>query len=199
MPERVIALVLIVILSPLLVFLSLLLVVGEGWPIFYVQKRVGRKGKIFEMIKFRTMRVGAEKEQKELLSFNEADGPVFKIHNDPRHTKVGRFLFHTGLDELPQLFNILKGEMAMVGPRPLPVAEEAQIEKKYQLARRQVKPGLVSPWMVSGYHRMKFEDWMKSDGEYVRKKNGIYDGYLLVKSVILVLSLIWREVFNQKY
>ena len=146
------------------------------------------------MIKFRTMRVGAEKEQKKLISLNEADGPVFKIHNDPRHTAVGRFLFHTGLDELPQLFNVLRGEMAIVGPRPLPVDEEAKINKKYQSARRRVKPGILSPWIVDGYHRMKFDDWMKSDVDYVDRKNVVYDLCLLGKSAILVLRLIWREV-----
>lgn len=186
----------IIILSPIVVALSLLLLVGEGWPIFYIQERIGKGGKIFRMVKFRTMRIGAEKEQKKWLYLNEADGPVFKIHNDPRHTMVGRFLFHTGLDELPQLINILKGEMAIVGPRPLPVKEEAKIGVKYQLIRRQVKPGLVSPWIVDGYHRMKFEDWMKSDADYVGKKNVIYDGCLLGKSAILVLRLIWGEVFH---
>lgn len=194
MLDRLTALVLIVILLPVFIFLSLFLLLGEGWPIFFKQKRTGKDGRIFEIIKFRTMRVGAEKEQKKLASFNEADGPVFKIHNDPRHTRVGRFLFHTGLDELPQLVNVLKGEMAIVGPRPLPVAEEIKIEKKYQSVRRRVKPGIVSPWIVNGYHSMKFENWMKSDVEYVGKKSVIYDGYLFGKSVVLAVHLIWREI-----
>ena len=140
------------------------------------------------------MKVGAEKEQKKLSSLNEANGPVFKIHNDPRHTAVGRWLFHTGLDELPQLFNVIRGEMAIVGPRPLPVDEESKISKKYREIRRQVRPGLVSPWIVEGYHKIKFEDWMKSDINYIHKKSLFYDADLLGKSLILVVRLIRREV-----
>jgi lipopolysaccharide/colanic/teichoic acid biosynthesis glycosyltransferase len=194
MLDRLIALVLIIVLLPVLVLLSLMLLVGEGWPIIFIQKRAGKNGVIFNLFKFRTMRVGAEKEQKKLMSLNEADGPVFKIHNDPRHTRMGRFLFHTGLDELPQMLNVLRGEMAIVGPRPLPVAEEARVDKKYQLARREVKPGLISPWIVNGHHKMSFDNWMKSDVEYVNRKKPIYDCYLLGKSAILVVRLIWREV-----
>jgi len=193
------ALVLIIVLLPVFVFLSLVLLVGEGWPIFFIQKRIGKNGIIFWLIKFRTMKVGAEKEQDKWKYLNEADGPVFKIHNDPRHTGMGRFLFHTGLDELPQLLNILKGEMVIVGPRPLPVNEEAKIDKKYQLIRREVYPGLVSPWIVNGYHKMKFDNWMKSDIEYIRKKNLFYDGYLLLKSVFLVIRLICREVMIARW
>lgn len=144
------------------------------------------------------MKIGAEKEQKKLLPLNEADGPVFKIHNDPRHTRIGRFLFHTGLDELPQLVNVLKGEMAVVGPRPLPVGEEIKIAEKYQSVRRLVKPGLVSPWIVNGYHKMKFEDWMKSDVDYVAKKSVCGDAGLLAKSIFFVVRLIWKEIFYKR-
>ena len=199
MPDRLIALLLIVILSPLFILLSLLLLVSEGWPIFFIQRRTGKMGISFWMVKFRTMRVGAEKDQKKWQYLNEADGPVFKIHDDPRHTKIGRFFFHTGLDELPQLINILRGEMAVVGPRPLPVDEEAKICKKYQSIRREVKPGLVSPWIVDGYHQMEFENWMRSDVDYVKRKSLFYDGYLLGKSVFLVCRLISREVMMARW
>jgi lipopolysaccharide/colanic/teichoic acid biosynthesis glycosyltransferase len=196
MLDRLIALLLIVLLSPLVAFLSLLLWLTEGWPIFYIQKRIGKAGKIFEMIKFRTMKKGSEGEQEKYRNLNEADGPVFKIRNDPRFTKMGIFLSHTGMDELPQLINVVKGEMAIVGPRPLPVKEEEKIDQKCKEIRRTVKPGLVSPWVVDGYHGMKFSDWMKSDQEYIKKKNFFYDVGLLSRSVGLVIRLILRESFH---
>ncbi len=141
------------------------------------------------------MRKGADKQQVDYAYLNEADGPVFKIHNDPRLTKIGRFLFHTGLDELPQLFNILGGEMSFIGPRPLPVGEEKKIEDKYRKEREKVMPGIVSPWVVEGYHRMKFEEWMKSDMNYVRNKSVKYDISLVIKSGVMVTKLLVREVF----
>ena len=193
--ERFLALILIIILLPVFLVLSLVLLIGEGWPILYIQKRVGWKGMVFKMYKFRTMRKGADKQQVDYAYLNEADGPVFKIHNDPRHTKIGRFLFHTGLDELPQLFNIVRGEMSFVGPRPLPVGEEEKIDNKYRKERTKVVPGIVSPWVVEGYHRMSFEEWMKSDVNYVKIKNSKYDCQLLIRSIVMVMKLLVREVF----
>jgi len=115
---------------PLFLSIFTILKIINGGPVFFIQKRVGKNGKIFNLIKFRTMRVGAEKEQSKYKNLNEADGPVFKIKNDPRLTKFGKILFQTGLDELPQLINVLKGEMSIIGPRPLPIKEAAKLTEK---------------------------------------------------------------------
>jgi lipopolysaccharide/colanic/teichoic acid biosynthesis glycosyltransferase len=194
MLDRLIALFLIIILLPLLAVLSLLIIAVDGWPFWFVQKRVGKMGKIFWIWKLRTMKLGADKEQQKYRKLNEADGPVFKIHNDPRLTKVGKFLSHTGLDELPQLFNVIKGEMAIIGPRPLPVSEEAQIKDKFKEKRRLVRPGMISPWIVNGYHGIKFDDWMKSDVDYVAKESVTYNFRLIVKTIWVVSKLVLREI-----
>jgi len=158
-----------------------------------VQKRIGKDGEVFEMYKFRTMRVGAEKEKKKYLELNEVDGPVFKIINDPRFTKIGKFLAHTGLDELPQLYNVLGGEMAIVGPRPLPVKEESQIAEKYRYIRRTVLPGIISNWVLDGYHGMNFENWMRQDMRYIENRSFAGDLVLLIRSVGLFIRLLAKE------
>lgn len=193
--SRMASLLVLVGASPILVVLSFLILFFSGWPIIYVQERVGKGGKTFKMYKFRTMRVGAEKEQGKYRSLNEADGPVFKIKNDPRLTKIGKVLCRSGLDELPQLFNIVKGEMALVGPRPLPINEAGMIDKKYRL-RESVLPGIISVWVVNGHHQMRFEDWMKSDVEYAKNKNLKSDAMLIMKGAALLLKLTFREVKN---
>ena len=182
-------------LLPLQVIIALLILVICSLPIIYIQKRVGKDGKPFVMYKFRTMMVEAEKLKNKYLPFNEADGPVFKIRNDPRFTKIGRFLSHTGLDELPQLFNVLKGDMALIGPRPLPVAEENKL-KKWQKAREAIKPGIISPWILEGYHSKSFDEWMKRDVEYIKQKSLLYDLGLSVKAVKFLLGLFIREITN---
>ena len=192
---RLIALILLILLSPIYLILSFLVLIFSGWPIFFVQKRVGNEGKIFKIYKFRTMVNGAEKMKDELMDKNEANGPVFKIKNDPRLTKIGLFLCHTGLDELPQLLNIIKGEMVFIGPRPLPVNEVNQIKIKYKKNRESVLPGLISPWILDGYHKMSFENWMESDLNYIKMKSFKYDSRLIVKSVCFVLKLLKKELF----
>lgn len=181
--------VLIVVLSPVYLVLSLLIWFFSGWPIFYSQYRIGLNGKKFKLFKFRTMINNAEIKQKELNHLNEADGPVFKIRNDPRLTNIGRFLSHSGLDELPQLFNILKGEMNFVGPRPLPVFEANKIDNKYRLERESVKPGLLSPWILDGYHRLSFSKWMENDIVYIRNKSFIYDLKIFLKLFLFSFKL----------
>lgn len=145
------------------------------------------------MLKFRTMIKNAENLQSNYKNQNEIDGPAFKIRNDPRFTKIGKFLSHTGLDELPQLINILKGEMNFVGPRPLPTHEYLQIDLKYK-KRSLVKPGLLSPWVINGYHNNTFLDWMNSDLKYVKKKNWVYDTKILLKGICLVFVLFIKEI-----
>lgn len=142
--------------------------------ILFKQKRLRKDKKVFEMYKFRTMVEGAEKLKKKYAHLNEVNGPVFKIRNDPRYTKIGKFLSHTGLDELPQLINVFKGEMALVGPRPLPVDEAKRVPKKYE-RRFSVLPGMTSSWIIKGAHKLTFKEWMDLDLEYVKNKSFFYD------------------------
>ncbi len=126
----------IIFLWPIFLIIAILIKLDSKGPVIFKQKRVSKDGKIFTFYKFRNMVKNADKLKKKYLHLNEANGPVFKIRNDPRYAKVGKFLSHTGLDEFPQLFNILKGEMSLVGPRPLPVEEEKQIPPQWQKKRR---------------------------------------------------------------
>ncbi|MBP9817556.1 sugar transferase [Candidatus Shapirobacteria bacterium] len=193
MIERLTALVLIIVLSPVLVILSVLIVLTSGWPFWYAEQRVGMNGKKFWLYKFRSMRFGADREQEKLRKLNEADGPVFKIYNDPRLTKFGGFLFHSGLDELLQLFNIVRGEMSLVGPRPLPVAEENKIKEVYK-NREKVNPGIISPWIFMGYHKLSFAQWMQSDLEYVKNKNWFYDLKLVINGGVMLVRLVIKNL-----
>lgn len=192
MLERLLALVLIVLLLPVFVLLSLLVVLIDGWPFWFCQPRLGKYRKVFGMWKFRTMVHNAEIAKNKLLKKNEAEGPVFKIRNDPRFTRLGKYLSHTGVDELPQLLNIAMGEMSFVGPRPLPVAEAEKIPRLY-VARFKVNPGIVSPWVVGGYHRVGFNRWMESDVWYVKNKSLWLD----IKLCFLTIRVVLRMVKNE--
>lgn len=134
------------------------------------------------------MIVGAEAQKRFLEHLNEAKGPVFKIKNDPRYTKFGKILANTGLDELPQLFNVLKGEMSLVGPRPLPLYEANKLSKKEKV-RNSIKPGITSSWVVEGAHKLKFKDWMELDQKYV--ENGSF------REDLRILYLTSKMVINQ--
>ncbi len=182
-----------IISLPLQCFIALFLVLSSGLPIVFRQRRIGIDGKPFTLYKFRTMTSTAEKLQSRYTKFNEADGPVFKIHDDPRFTPFGKFLSHTGLDELPQLWNVLRGDMALFGPRPLPVAEAKKF-KTWQKARHAVKPGIISPWVFEGYHSRSFEEWMESDIIYVKEKSFKTDCILLGKTIVFMGKLFIREV-----
>lgn len=140
---------------------------------------------------------GAEKVKEKLMDKNEADGPVFKIRNDPRFTRVGSFLCHSGLDELPQILNIVKGDMVFIGPRPLPVDEASQIDDKYRTVRESVLPGLISPWILNGYHKMSFDSWMKSDMEYIEKKTFKGDIFSFFKGAVFVAGLLESELLEK--
>lgn len=180
---------------PFHLLISIIILLFYGRPVLFLQKRIGKNGKPFNIIKFRTMYVGAEKLQSRYKNLNEADGPVFKIHNDPRLTPVGRFLRHVGLDELPQLFNVLNGEMSLFGPRPLPVSEARKLAL-WQKKRHQIKPGIISPWIVNGYHSQSFNDWMKSDLLYISQKSFFFDVKLFYKSLVLLTRFFLREIFT---
>jgi len=175
----------IILFIPAITIVATLIKLTSKGPILFKQKRVGQNGRIFEILKFRTMRVGAEKQKARFKHLNEADGPVFKIHDDPRYTPFGGFLAHTGLDELPQLINVLNGEMSLVGPRPLPIYEANKLNYA-QKVRELVKPGMTSSWVISGAHNLKFDEWMRLDKVYVENASLSKDLEILFKTFLIV-------------
>jgi lipopolysaccharide/colanic/teichoic acid biosynthesis glycosyltransferase len=187
--ERIIAFLFLVFSLPLLFSLWIAIKLEDEGPLIFRQKRAGKNKKSFTMFKLRTMVGGAEKLKKRYLQLNEADGPVFKIRDDPRYTKVGRFLAHTGLDELAQLVNIIKGEMSFIGPRPLPLDEAAKVPKKYE-ERFKVLPGITSLWVIKGSHKLSFDEWMKLDVFYTKKKSLLLDIKIALLTVFLILKSI---------
>ncbi|MBC2582734.1 sugar transferase [Clostridium sp. DJ247] len=172
----------ILVLSPLIVITAIAVKLDSKGPVFFAQKRVGRDGIIFHMYKFRSMVTDAEKLLDKLKDKNEMSGPMFKMKNDPRITRVGRFIRKTSIDELPQLFNVLKGEMSLVGPRPnLPKEVEKFTER--QKIKLLAKPGLTCYWQVMGRNNIDFEEWMELDVKYVRERNIWIDIALIFKTV----------------
>jgi lipopolysaccharide/colanic/teichoic acid biosynthesis glycosyltransferase len=177
------ALIGIIVLSPALIVITLLIRFTSSGPAVYKQPRVGLRGRQFELYKFRTMVVNADDLRKDLEEQNEADGPAFKIKDDPRITKIGGILRKTGLDELPQLFNILKGEMSLIGPRP-PLPEETVQYQRWQLRRLSVKPGLSCFWQIKpDRNNIKFEKWMEMDLAYIDNWSLRLDFVILLKTL----------------
>ena len=193
--ERIIALLLLVLLLPLFIILWLVVKLTSPGPFIFAQKRTGKNFKPFYIYKIRTMRENAERLKVKYSDLNQADGPVFKIYNDPRLTSVGKILYRTGLDEVMQLINIIKSEMSFVGPRPLPISEAKKVPKKYRL-RFSVKPGLTSLWIIRGAHMLSFVEWMDSDLEYVKKKNLLLDMYIIVITISLIFQWTLKELRN---
>jgi lipopolysaccharide/colanic/teichoic acid biosynthesis glycosyltransferase len=171
----------IIAVSPLLIAVALVIKLTSRGPIFFRQVRVGMGGKTFVMYKFRTMVVDAEARKKELMKLNEQSGPVFKMKKDPRITKVGGFLRRYSIDELPQLINVLRGEMSVVGPRP-PLLSEVILYKKWQLRRLSVKPGLTCIWQTSGRSNVDFANWVRMDIRYIDQASVLLDTVLVVKT-----------------
>ena len=173
----------IILLSPLLIIVALAIKIEDPkGSVFFSQKRCGKDNKLFPMYKFRSMVSNAEELLEELMEHNEMDGPVFKIKDDPRITRVGKFIRKTSIDELPQLFNILKGDMSIVGPRPA-IPHEVAEYSHYHKQRLLVKPGLTCIWQVSGRNSIGFEEWMEMDLEYIEKRNLWMDIKLIFKTV----------------
>ena len=167
-----------------------------GSEVSRASKWQGKDEKIFTLYKIRTMIDGAEELKDKYRHLNEADGPVFKIRHDPRYTKIGKFLAHTGLDEIPQLINIIKGEISFVGPRPLPVEEGLRVPEIYE-KRFSVLPGITSAWIVKGAHKLTFAQWMKLDLEYVKNKSFWYDIEILISTALLILKLIVYKLLRK--
>ena len=173
----------IILLSPLLIIVALAIKIEDPkGSIFFSQQRCGKDNKLFPMYKFRSMVSNAEELLEELMEHNEMDGPVFKIKEDPRITRVGKFIRKTSIDELPQLFNILRGDMSIVGPRPA-IPHEVAEYSDYHKQRLLVKPGLTCIWQVSGRNSIGFEEWMDMDLEYIEKRNLWMDIKLIFKTV----------------
>jgi len=181
------ALILIVLLSPVFLITSTAIFMEDRGYVFYAQKRVGRNGKHFEMLKFRSMMIGAEKIKESLLAQNESgDGVTFKMKNDPRITKVGRFIRKFSIDELPQLLNVLKGNMSLVGPRP-PLPKEVAEYTLEDRKRLHVIPGITCIWQVSGRSDIPFKQQVQLDTEYIRSQSLATDIKLLLKTIPAVL------------
>lgn len=162
------AVVLLVVCAPLFLLSALLVRLSSPGPVIFRQERAGLNGRPFVMYKFRSMRAGAENERAELAAHNEMSGPVFKMRDDPRTTAVGRFLRRHSLDELPQLWNVLRGEMSLVGPRPLPLDEVGRFADPAQRRRLSVRPGLTCLWQIRGRNNISsFEEWVRLDLEYI--------------------------------
>jgi len=177
----------LILILPLFPFLVLLIKLDSPGPLLFRQRRVGKNGRDFDCFKFRSMVVDAEVRKEQLAHMNEATGSAFKIRNDPRITGVGRFIRRSSLDEFPQLFNVLRGDMTIVGPRPQIPSEVAEYTPR-QARRLLVKPGLTCLWQVSGRSHVDFEEWMELDLEYVRRRGFWYDLKVLSRTIPAVID-----------
>jgi lipopolysaccharide/colanic/teichoic acid biosynthesis glycosyltransferase len=179
---------LITALIPVFAVAAAVVKLSSTGPVFFRQDRVGLNKKIFEMVKFRTMVADASTRQSELEDLNEASGPVFKIGNDPRITRVGRFLRRTSIDELPQLINVLRGEMSLVGPRPLPVRDYEGFSEDWHRRRFSVRPGISGLWQVAGRSNLPFDEWMELDLKYINEWSLALDFKVLLRTLPAVLK-----------
>ena len=186
--DIVFSLLALILLAPLALLISLAIVLdspGDG--AIFRQRRVGRDGKLFWLYKFRTMCPDAEKRLNELLKLNQMDGPVFKIKGDPRITRVGRFLRKTSLDELPQLLNVLRGDMSIVGPRPA-LPREVELYSDYQRQRLYVTPGLSCYWQIAPHrNEMSFDEWVALDMKYIQERSFWVDWKIIFLTVRAML------------
>ena len=184
--DFVMAAAMVVILSPVFLVLSIFIKMSDGGPVFFRQTRCGLGGRKFTLYKFRSMVVGADRLRAELESLNEKDGPIFKIKNDPRCTRVGRMMRKLSMDELPQLFNVLKGDMSFVGPRP-PIPEEVEKYEPWQRRRLRMQPGLTCLWALEGRSHLNFQRWMELDLEYIDHWSPGLDWKIILKTIPVVL------------
>ena len=177
----------LLVLSPLFLIVAIAIKLESKGPVFFSQQRIGINGTTFNMYKFRSMVINAEELKKQLMDKNEMSGPMFKMKDDPRVTKVGKFIRRTSIDELPQLINVLKGEMSLVGPRPS-LPDEVMKFEDWMMKRLYVKPGLTCYWQVSGRNDIEFEEWMKLDIKYVKERNTLLDIKLIIKTACLLFG-----------
>jgi exopolysaccharide biosynthesis polyprenyl glycosylphosphotransferase len=180
--------VLLVVLAPILALVACLIKLDSPGPVLFRQERVGLNKRRFSLFKFRTMVEGAEHQQPLLEGLNQANGPVFKIRDDPRITRVGQFLRRYSIDELPQLFNVLRGDMSLVGPRPLPVRDIKRIETHWHKRRLSMKPGVTCLWQVNGRSDVSFDHWVRMDLEYIDNWSLALDMKILMMTIPAVLK-----------
>ena len=181
------SLALIILFAPLFVVAALAIKVTSPGPVLFIQERVGRNKRRFRLYKFRTMIPDAEQKMAALEHLNEVSGPVFKITDDPRITPLGKFLRRTSIDELPQLWNVLKGDMSLVGPRPLPVRDYNGFDQDWQRRRFSVRPGITCLWQVNGRNAVPFEKWMELDMQYIDQWSLWLDFKILLQTIPAVL------------
>jgi exopolysaccharide biosynthesis polyprenyl glycosylphosphotransferase len=177
----------LVLFAPVMVIAAVAIRLASPGPVFFSQERYGLNKRPFRMVKFRTMVANAPELQTTLEPRNEADGPVFKMVDDPRVTGVGRFLRKTSIDELPQLFNVLMGEMSLVGPRPLPVRDVQRFTRGSDMRRFSVRPGLTCLWQISGRSQLGFNEWVRLDLKYIDGWSLFEDFRILAKTIPAVL------------
>jgi lipopolysaccharide/colanic/teichoic acid biosynthesis glycosyltransferase len=177
----------LVVLTPILVAVAVAIKLTSNGPVIFTQERVGLGGKTFRMYKFRTMIQNAEAQKQSLATFNEHSGPAFKMKFDPRITRLGGILRRYSIDELPQLINILLGQMTIVGPRP-PLESEVVLYETWQLQRLSVKPGLTCIWQISGRSRLDFATWVRMDIRYIEKASLILDILIIAKTFSAVVK-----------
>ena len=177
----------LVVLSPLLLVIAILIYLEDKGPVIYSQTRIGKDGRAFKLYKFRSMCVDADEKLKDLQKLNERDGPVFKIRDDPRVTKVGKFIRKTCIDELPQLANIIKGDMSIVGPRP-PLPNEVEQYNSYQKQRLLVVPGLTCYWQIQKGEETTFDEWVELDLKYIKERSILLDFRLILLTFKVILS-----------
>jgi len=168
--------------------IALIIKLTSSGPVLFLQKRVGYNKRVFRLLKFRTMVKDAEVLQAEYEHLNEVDGPIFKIKDDPRTTKVGKFLRKTSLDELPQLFNVLMGDMSLVGPRPLPIRDVNLFEAHWHKRRFSVRPGMTGLWQINGRNKAEFDKLIKYDLEYIDNWSPWLDMNIMLKTVPAVME-----------
>ncbi len=177
----------LVVTAPLMLVMAALIKLESRGPVLYKSSRIGFGGREFTFYKLRSMVDGAHHRREDVAHLNECDGPVFKISNDPRVTRIGRLLRRTSIDEIPQFLNVLKGEMSLVGPRP-PLPEEVSRYEPWQLKRLSVRPGITCLWQISGRSRIGFEEWMRLDLQYIRAQSLGLDLRILLQTIPAVIS-----------
>ncbi|WP_191990409.1 sugar transferase [Limosilactobacillus reuteri] len=177
----------IVLLSPLMIIIAVLIKTEDHGPIFYKQVRVGKNGKTFKMYKFRSMFVNADKMLAELKEQNDVEGPMFKMKEDPRVTKIGHFIRKHSLDELPQFFNVIKGDMSLVGPRP-PLPSEVAEYSDYDKQRLYVIPGCTGLWQATERNEVGFNEMVQLDIQYIQRASFIFDLWIIWKTVEIIVK-----------
>jgi lipopolysaccharide/colanic/teichoic acid biosynthesis glycosyltransferase len=177
----------LVLLLPILPLIAIMIKLDTPGPVIFKQDRVGENGKVFKFYKFRSMVHQAHERRDQLIELNEQDGPIFKIRSDPRITRVGQFLRRSSLDEIPQIFNVIRGNMSIVGPRP-PLLSEVSGYQPWHMKRLSVKPGITCLWQISGRSQIGFDEWMRLDMEYLKTRSIRTDLLIFIKTIPAVIA-----------